>query len=331
MLDVRRREFITLLGGAAAAWPLAARAQQEPSPVRPLIGLLVPLSATAATRNVAAFQSALRDDGYVAGRNVTLELRYGEGALERLAPLVSELMALKPDVLFTGGKAGALAVHSVTQAIPIVIVTPEDPVVSGLANTIAKPGGNVTGTWLLGDDALVGKRLELLRRAVPALSRVGIVANPDDPSDGLTVAQLPTAAQTLGLTVEVFKIRDVSKLDALSAEVERAHVHALFVAPGPTFFSPEITAMAARLRLPAIYGFRYFTEVGGLMSYGPSLTDVYRQSARLVGRILKGERPGDLPIELPTRYELIVNLKTAKALGLTIPDSFLLLADEVIE
>ena len=145
----------------------------------------------------------------------------------------------------------------------------------------------------------MGKRLELLRRAVPALSRVGIVANPDDPSDGLTVAQLPTAAQTLGLTVEVFKIRDVSKLDALSAEVERAHVHALFVAPGPTFFSPEITAMAARLRLPAIYGFRYFTEVGGLMSYGPSLTDVYRQSARLVGRILKGERPGDLPIELP--------------------------------
>jgi ABC-type uncharacterized transport system substrate-binding protein len=327
---IGRREFIILLGGAAA-WSVGARAQQAPSPIRPLIGLLVPLSVTAATHNVAAFQSALRDDGYVAGRNVTLELRYGEGALERLAPLVSELMALKPDVLFTGGKAGALAVHSVTQAIPIVIVTPEDPVVSGLANTIAKPGGNVTGTWLLGDDALVGKRLELLRRAVPALARVGIVANPDDPSDGLTVAQLPTAAQTLGLTVEVFKIRDVSKLDALSAEVERAHVHALFVAPGPTFFSPEITAMAARLRLPAIYGFRYFTEVGGLMSYGPSLTDVYRQSARLVGRILKGERPGDLPIELPTRYELIVNLKTAKALGLTIPDSFLLLADEVIE
>jgi putative ABC transport system substrate-binding protein len=317
-----------LLGGAAA-WPLAAQAQQ--ALIRPLIGMLVPLSAAAATRNIAEFRSALRDIGYVEGRNATLEFRYGDGALERLAPLIGELIALKPDVLFTGGKAGALAARSATQAIPIVIVTPEDPVRSGLANTIPKPGGNVTGTWLLGDDALVGKRLELLLLAVPALSRVGIVANPDDPSDGLTVAQLPTAAHALGVTVEVFEARDVSKLDAVSAQIVRAGVQALFVAPGPTFFSPEITATAARLRLPAIYSFRYFTEAGGLMSYGPSLPDVYRQSARLVGRILKGEHPGDLPIELPTRYELIVNLKTAKTLGLTLSDSFLLLADEVIE
>jgi putative tryptophan/tyrosine transport system substrate-binding protein len=325
---VRRREFITLLSGAGV-WPLAARAQQ--ALVRPLIGMLVPLSAAAATVNVAAFRSALRDIGYVEGRNATLELRFGDGALERLAPLVAELVALKPDVLFTGGQAGALAVHSATQAIPIVIVTPEDPVVSGLANTIAKPGGNVTGTWLLGDDALVGKRLELLRFALPALSRVGIVANPDDPSDSPTLAQLPIAARALGVEVRVFEARDVSKLDIVSAEIERAGVQALFVAPGPTFFSPEITMMAARLRLPAIYGFRYFAEVGGLMSYGPSLPDVYRQSARLVSRILRGERAGDLPIELPSRYELIVNLKTAKAMGLTLSDSFLLLADEVIE
>lgn len=325
---MKRREFITLIGGAAA-WPIVARAQQ--ALVRPLIGMLVPLSAAAATVNVAAFRSALRDIGYVEGRNATLELRFGDGALERLAPLVAELVALKPDVLFTGGKAGALAMHRATQAIPIVIVTPEDPVVSGLANTIAKPGGNITGTWLLGDDALVGKRLELLRLALPALSRVGIVANPDDPSDSPTVAQLPIAARALGVEVRVFEARHVSKLDIMSAEVERAGVQALFVAPGPTFFSPEITVMAARLRLPAIYGFRYFAEVGGLMSYGPSLPDVYRQSARLVSRILKGERAGDLPIELPTRYELIVNLKTAKAMGLTLSDSFLLLADEVIE
>jgi ABC-type uncharacterized transport system substrate-binding protein len=325
-----RREFITLLGGAAATtWPLAARAQQ--ALVRPLIGMLVPLSAAAATVNIAAFRSALRDIGYVEGRNATLELRFGDGALERLAPLVAELVTLKPDVFFTGGKAGALAAHKATQAIPIVIVTPEDPVVSGLANTIAKPGGNVTGTWLLGDDALVGKRLELLQLALPALSRIGIVANPDDPSDSLTVARLPTAAHALGMDLQVFEARDVSKLDSVSAQVERAGVQALFVAPGPTFFSPEITTMAARLRLPAIYGFRYFTEVGGLMSYGPSLPDVYRQSARLVSRILRGERAGDLPIELPTRYELIVNLKTAKAMGVTLADSFLLLADEVIE
>jgi len=241
------------------------------------------------------------------------------------------LVALKPDVLFTGGKAGALAAQVATKTIPIVIVTPENPVVSGLANTIARPGGNVTGTWLLGDDALVGKRLELLRLAVPIVARVGVLANPDDPSDSLTVAQLPAAARALNMAFEVFEVRDVARLDVVSAQIIGAGVQALVVGPGPTFFSPEITALAARLRLPAMYAFRYFVDVGGLLSYGPNLHDVYRQSARLVARILKGERPADLPIELPTRYELIVNLKTAKALGSTISDSFLLLADEVIE
>jgi putative ABC transport system substrate-binding protein len=325
-----RRHFITLLG-SAAAWPLAVRAQQPTSPIRPLIGMLLPLSAAATSHHLAAFRSALRDLGYEEGRNATLELRYGDGAPEAMAPLAGELVALKPDVLFAGGKAGALAAHSATLAIPIVIITPEDPVASGLANTIAKPGGNITGTWLLGDDALVGKRLELLRLAVPGLSRVGIVANPDDPSDGLTIAQLPAAARAMGVAVQVFHVRDVTKVDAVFTHIVGAGVQALFVAPGPTFFSPEIIAMAASLRLPAIYGFRNFAEGGGLMSYGPNLPDIYRQSARLVGRILKGERPADLPIELPTRYELVVNLKAAKALGLTIPDSFLLLADEVIE
>ena len=293
--------------------------------------MLVPLSAAAAAGNIAAFRSALRDMGYVEGRNTTLEIRYGDGALERLATLLDELLAFKPNVLFAGGKAGALAARSATQTIPIVIVTPEDPVVSGLANTIAKPGGNVTGTWLLGDDALGGKRLELLRLAIPSLSRVGIIANPDDPSDALTITRVPIAARALGVAVDVLEVRDASKFDVMSAQAMRAGVQALFVSPGPTFFSPDITATAARLRLPAIYGFRHFTESGGLMSYGPNLPDVYRQSARLVGKILKGERPGDLPIELPTRYELIVNLKVAKSIGLMLSDSFLLLADEVIE
>ena len=326
---MRRRDIITLIGGAAA-WPLAARAQQ-PTPVRPLIGLLPPLSAAAAASNIAAFRSALRDLGYVDGRNTTLEIRYGDGAPDRMALLVKELVSLQPDVLFTGGKGGALAARAATQSIPIVIVTPEDPVVSGLAKSIARPGGNVTGTWLLGDDALVGKRLELLRFAVPGVSRVGVLANPDDPSDGLTVAQMPAAAHALGMAINVFEVRDVSGLDMVSAQIAQAGVEALIVGPGPTFFFPDIPALAARLRLPAMYAFRYFADVGGLLSYGPNLLDVYRQSARLVGRIIKGERPADLPIELPTRYELIVNLKTAKALGVTMSDSFLLLADEVIE
>ena len=326
---IGRRAFISLLGGAATTWPLAVGARQTPA--RPLIGMLVPLSAAAATGNIAAFRFALRDVGYVEGRNATLELRYGDGSLERLAPLVDELLALKPDVLFVGGKAAAIAAHNATQLTPIVIITPEDPITSGLAKSTPKPGGNVTGTWLLGDDALGGKRLELLRFAVPDLRRVGIVANPDDPSDALTIARLPIAARALGMAVDVFEVRGAGKFDVTSEQAIRTGVQALFVAPGPTFFSPAITAVAARLRLPAIYGFRYFTESGGLMSYGPNLPDVYRQSARLVGKILKGERPADLPIELPTRYELIVNLKAAKAIGLTLSDSFLLLADEVIE
>jgi putative ABC transport system substrate-binding protein len=330
---MRRREFITLFGGAAAAWPFAARAQHQSSPVRPLIGVVSQLSAAAAARNIAAFRSGLRDLGYVEGRSAMLELRYGDGVPERMAPLAAELVALKPDVLFAAGKAAALAVHSATRTIPIVMTTPEDPTASGLANTIARPGGNVTGTWLLGDDALVGKRLELLLLAVPTLSRVGLIVNPDDPSDGLTVARLPEAARAFGVAIEEFKVRDLTTLEAVSAQVIRAGVQALLVGPGPMLVSgrAEITRMVAQLRLPGMYGFREFVDEGGLMSYGPNLPDLHRQSARLVGRILKGERPGDLPIELPTRYELIVNLKTARALGLEIPDPFVLLADEVIE
>ena len=247
---IGRREFIALLG-SAASWPLPARAQQEPSPIRPLIGVLSQLSAAAASRNMAAFRSGLRDHGYVEGGNATLKLRFGDGAPERMAALAAELIALKPDVLFAAGKASALAVQGATRTIPIVMTTPEDPIASGLANTIARPGGNVTGTWLLGDDALVGKRLELLLLAVPALSRVGIVANPDDPSDGLTVARLPAAAGALGVGIDLFEVRDVNSLDAVSAQVMRAGVQALFVGPGPTLVSgrAEITRMVARLRL----------------------------------------------------------------------------------
>ena len=328
---MRRREFITLLGGAVA-WPLTANAQQ-PALVRHLIGLLSPLSATAATRNVAAFRSALRDLGYVEGRNMTLALRFGDGALERMAPLAQELVALKPDVLVTGSQAGALAAFEGTKTIPIVTLTPDDPVASGLAKSMARPGGNVTGTWLLGDDALVGKRLDFLKLALPGITRIGAIVNPGDPTDRVQISRFPDAARALGVTVKLFEISALARLDALAGEIAHAGVEALYVGHGPLLNSArtQITATVARLKLPAVYGFREFADAGGLVSYGPNLPDMYRQSARMVNRVLRGANPGDLPFELPTRYELVVNLKTAKAMGLSISESFLLVADEVIE
>jgi putative ABC transport system substrate-binding protein len=328
---MKRREFITLLGGAAATWPIGAAAQQPAT--HPLIGVLSPLSSAAAARSIGALRAGLRDLGYIDGRNVTLVVRYGEGVPERMGSLAAELVALKPDVLFVGSKSGVLAVHNATRTIPIVTIVPEDPVTIGIAASIARPGGNVTGTWLLGDDALVGKRLEFLRLAVPSISRVGFLFNPDDPTDAVLVPRLPAAAAGLGLMIQPFELRDIALIDAIATQIASSGVQALFVSQGPTLNSRrvDIAAMVARLRLPAVYGFREFAESGGLMSYGPNLPDIYRQSARLLDRILKGANPADLPIELPTRFELIVNLKTAKALGLTIAESFMLLADDVIE
>ena len=327
---MKRRAFITLFGGAAA-WPLTARAQQQP--VHPLIGVLSPLSAALAARNLAGFRSGLRDLGYLEGRDVTLALRYGDGAPERMAPLAQELVALKPDVLMIGGaRSAALAAQAATRTIPIVIITTDDPVASGVAHSIARPGGNITGTWF-DYDALVSKRLEFLKLAVPALGRVGVIVYPDDAIDALTIPRLSAATRALGITLEQFEVRDLTKLEAVAAVIGRANVGALFVGDGRTlnYARDAIAAMVARLRLPAMYGFREFAEAGGLMSYGYNLPDAYRQMARLVVKILKGDRPADLPFEQPARYELIVNLKAAKAIGVTISDSFVLLADEVIE
>jgi putative ABC transport system substrate-binding protein len=331
--QLKRREFITLLGSAAAAWPLAARAQQAAMPVRPLIGVLSPLSAAAASRNIAALRSALRDLGYVEGRNVTLALRYGDGSPERMPSLAQELVALNPDVVIAGATSGVSAAYNATRTIPIVAIMPEDPVAAGLAQSIAKPGGNVTGSWNLGDDVLVGKKLDFFKLAVPGLARVGVMFNPDDPTDAVQIPPLPPAARAVGVTVEVIEVRDLGNLDAAAERIMRANVQGLFVGFAPFWLSArtQITAMVARLKLPAVYGWREFADVGGLMSYGPNIPELYRQSARLVDKIVKGAKPGDLPFELPTRYELIINLKTAKAMGLAIPEAFLLLADEVIE
>jgi putative tryptophan/tyrosine transport system substrate-binding protein len=328
---MKRREFITLLGGAALAYPSDAQAQS--SATGPLIGVLSPLSAAAATRNIAAFRSGLRDLGYVQGRSATFELSYADGLPERLAPIARDLVALKPDVLMVGSTAAVVAVNSVTRAIPIVATFGENPVTAGFASSIARPGGNVTGTWLLGEDALIGKRLEFLKLALPHLAQVGVIFNSDDRSDAVGAAELPAAAKGLNMTVQMFEARDSARISQMEDQVARSGVEALLVGSGPTLNSrrAEIAAMATRLRLPAGYGLREFAEAGGLMSYGPSLPDVYWQSARLVAKILKGEHPANVPIEIPSRYELIVNLRAAKAIGLAMPDSFVLLADEVIE
>jgi ABC-type uncharacterized transport system substrate-binding protein len=330
---LRRREFLTLFSGAAAAilrlHPLSA----QQSTIRPLVGVLSPLSAAAAARNIVALRSALRDLGYVEGRNMTLALRYGDGAPDSMPLLARELVALNPDVIVAGATSGALAAHNVTRTIPIVMILPEDPVAAGYAQSTARPGGNATGGWNLMDDTLVGKGLDFFKLAVPSLARVGALFNPDDPTDSVQIPRLPAVARTIGVTVEIIEVRDLGNLDAVAAQVMRASVQELFVGVAPFFLSArtQITAMVARLKLPAVYGWREFADAGGLMSYGCNLPDMYRQSARLVDKILKGAKPGDLPFEIPTRYELIVNLKTAKAMGLKISDSFLLLADEVIE
>ncbi|MGE5141708.1 MAG: ABC transporter substrate-binding protein [Rudaea sp.] len=332
MIEIRRREFVTLLGGTAAAhaWSIAAHAQ---SPVRPLIGVLSPISAASARPLIAAFRTALRDLGYMEGRNMTIAIRYGNGAPERMAPLAVELVAVNPDVIVAGAQSGTSAARNATRTIPIVVLTPEDPVAAGVAQSLGRPGGNVTGTWMLGDDALAGKGLDFLKLAVPGLARIGAMFNPDDPTDGVQVRRLPALARAAGVAVEIIQARDLRDLDIVGAEITRANVQGLFVGMGPFYLSARaaIAAMAARLKLPAVYAWREYAEAGGLMSYGPNLAEMYRQSARLVDRILKGTKPAEVPFELPTRYELIVNLKAAKAIGLAMPDSFLLLADEVIE
>jgi putative ABC transport system substrate-binding protein len=331
MVDLRRRQFITLLGGAAA-WPLAARAQQATS--RPLIGVLSPRSPAAATRNIEALREGLRHLGYVEDRNVALALRFAGGAPARLPELAAELVALKPDVILAGSIAGILAARNATQRIPLIMmVISEDPVALGLVNSITRPGGNITGIWMFADDSLVGKRLEFLKLAVPDLVRVEAIINPDDSSDAIVLKRLPADVGTLGMDFIVFEARAPADFETVFATSARDGMQALFVSQSPLFSShrAEVAAMAARVRLPAIYGFREFAEAGGLMSYGANLPSVYRQSARLMDKIFKGASPADLPVEVPTRFELIVNLKAAKTIGLTIPDSFLSLADEVIE
>jgi putative ABC transport system substrate-binding protein len=327
---MRRRDFIKSIGGAAA-WPLAARAQQ---PAMPMIGVLSPLSPAAAVRNIAALRQGLRDLGYVEGRNIAIEYRFAEGTTERFARLAADLIAFKPALVVVGSSAGIVAARSVAPTVPLIMIgVAEDPVGMGLAESFAHPGGNVTGFLLSADAAILGKRLGLLRDAVPGISRVAIILDPDVAGDAAELRMLPSIAGQLGLQYRVFEVRAQAELERAFAAIARDSLHALYVSWSPVFNvnRTQVTSMVAKLRLPAVYGFREFVQAGGLMSYGPDLPDLYRRSATYVDKILKGEKPGELPLQLAERYALVINLNTAKALGLTISESFLLLADEVIE
>jgi ABC-type uncharacterized transport system substrate-binding protein len=330
---VKRREVILAFAGAAAliACPLPLRAQQPQG--RPLIGVLSPISAALAARNMEALRQGLRELGYVEGRNIAFEFRYAEGELARLPALAAELVALQPAVIIAGSAPAALAAREATRAIPIVIASVQDPMALGLAASMARPGGNVTGIWSEGDDSLIGKRLELFKDAVPGASRLAVFVDRADASDVSTVKAVPAAARALRLDLRVIEVRSASDFEAAFAAAAREGAQGLYVSQNPFFFArrAEIAAMALRARLPAVDGYREFAIAGGLISYAASLPDFYRRFGAFVDKILKGANAGDLPIERATKFELVVNLKTAKALGLTIPESFLLRADEVIE
>jgi ABC-type uncharacterized transport system substrate-binding protein len=331
MLHMRRRDFITLLGSAAAAWPLAARGQQTHG-VR-LIGVLSPVSSAAAARYIEALRVGLRNLGYVEGGNIAIELRFSEGMPGRLADLAAELVAINPAVIIAGSTHGALAARNATRTIPILVTQNQDPMMLGLAVSMARPGGNVTGFWSEGDDALIGKRLELLKEAVPSISKIGFIFNPEDGTDSSALKSLPAASRALGLAVRVLEVREAAELETAFATAEREGLQALHVSQAPLFntYRSEIAAKALRARLPAVYGFREFAISGGLISYATSLPHIYGQFAVLVDKILKGANPADLPIERATKFELVINLKTAKAMGLELSPKLLALADEVIE
>ena len=315
--QMRRRAFITLLGSAAATTlSLAARAQQA---AMPSIGVLSPASVATSARNIAALREGLRNLGYVEGRNIAIEYRFAEGISERLSRFATELVALKPVVIVVGSTSGIVSASKVTQTVPLIMVgATEDPVLLGLAESIARPGGNVTGFMLTFDQELLGKRLQLLRDAIPGILQVGIMANPDSPGDAAELRMVPSVAKRFGLQYRLLEVRTVAELEAAFATATCDDLQALYISWNPVFnvHRARVVAMVASLRLPAIYAFRDFVQSGGLMSYGPDLPDLYRRSATYVDKILKGDKVGELPLQRSQRYELVINLKTAKALGL---------------
>jgi putative ABC transport system substrate-binding protein len=325
---MRRREFITLLGSTTVAWPLAARAQQ--SAKLPTIGFLSPASPASWTSWTNAFVKRLRELGWIEGHTVAIEYHWAEGRSERFAEFAAEFVGLKVDVIVTAGSAVAAAKRA-TSTIPIVFAVAGDPVGDGFVMSLARPGGNITGLSLQQND-VAGKRLGLLRDVLPSLHRVAILADAGYPADALEMSEVEATARPLGIEITRVAIRRaddiVPAFDALKNGTD-----ALYVCTDALTVSNRlrISTLAQAARLATISGVRDDVDVGGLMSYGPSYPDLFRRAAEYVDRILRGAKPADLPIEQPTKFELVINLKTAKALGLTIPQTLLATADEVID
>jgi putative ABC transport system substrate-binding protein len=324
---MRRREFITMLGGAAA-WPLAVRAQQ---PARlPTIGFLGGATASAWSNWVAAFVQRMRELGWIEGRTVSIEYRWAEGRHERAAEIAAEFVRLKVNVIVTSG--GVVdAAKQATSTIPIVFGNANDPVAAGYVSSLARPGGNITGLSLQTTD-LAAKRLELLREVVPGLRNLLILVNHGNPAAVAEITEVEAAARLLGLTVSTFEIRRADEIGSAFAG-RKDGAAALYVCTDPLVLAQraKVNTLALAARLPAIYGPREHVEAGGLMSYGANFPNLFRRAAELVDKILRGAKPGDLPVEQPTKFDLVINQTTARALGLDIPPTLLARADEVIE
>ena len=330
---MRRRGFIALLGSGIAAWPLAASAQQaERSITRPRVAFLGAESRSTNQHFFDAFRQGMMEHGYVDGQNVILEQRWAEGRSERFPELVSELIGLKVDVIVAVSLPAAFAAKNGTSTLPIVFIA-SDPLGSGLVASLARPGGNLTGLSLFLGDEFSSKWLELLREAVPTASRVGVLSNPVNPASRHYVTVLRDAAQKLGVMLQLHAVSDPGELDRAFATLaaERADAVVVVIDPLTVRYRERIVGLALKNRLPAMYGFREFVDAGGLMAYGVNVPDLCRRAAVYVDKILKGANPSDLPVEQPTKFELIINAKTAKALGLTFPQTLLVSANEVIE
>jgi putative ABC transport system substrate-binding protein len=326
---MRRREFITLLGGAAAAWPLGAHAQQP----MPIIGFLSSRSPGESEGVVAAFRKGLQEAGFAEGQNLAIAFRWAEGRYERLPGLAAELTALRVALIFAaGGPPSALAAKAASTTIPIVFSAVGDPVEIGLVRSLNEPGGNITGIAVF-NATLAAKRIELIKQLMPEASVIGYLLNPSDQQSETESKGVMAAARTLGIALKVLNARSESDLDAALATAPKPSAGALVVSGEPFFDSQRerIVALCARHGIAAAYAWREYVLAGGLVSYGTDLPDSYRQAGIYAGRVLKGEKPASLPVVQPSKFELVINLKTAKALDIKVPASLLAIADEVIE